>query len=111
MVYTFTSAAIVYDYFYIDTPTEPETDFHQLTMDNLLPSEEEYKLIGKEVTKVVVDIVNRYLPLFSFTKKAVLGSLHSLPVELNVKTKVIHLPCLPFNEQKHQDDIEILEWY
>ena len=111
MIHMFTSTALVYDSFYINMITEPEIDFHHLTIDKLLPSEEEYRLIRKDVTKIVVDIVSRYLPFFSFTKKSVPGSLHSLPVEQIVKTEVIPLPCLPFNEQKYQDDIKILEWY
>ena len=37
-------------------------------------------------------------------------SLHSLETHVT-KTEVIPLPCLPFNEQKYQDDVKILEWY
>ena len=39
------------------------------------------------------------------------GTFHSLPDEQAVNTEVTPLPCLPFNEQKYQDDVKILEWY
>ena len=92
-------------------PNEPEIDFHQLSLEHLLPSKEDYILIRKDITKIVVDVVTKYLPFFSFIKKSVPGTFHSLPDEQTVKTEVIPLPCLPFNEQKYQDDVKILEWY
>ena len=111
MVHMFTSTALVYDYYYLDMTNEPEIDFNQLQIDDLLPSREEYELIRKDIVKMVVDIVGKYLPFFAFAKKSVPGCLQSLPEEQKARTDIIPLPCLPFNEQKYQDDVKILEWY
>ena len=110
MVHMFTSTALIYEHHFLDLNNQPELNFATLTMDQLLPSKEDYFKIRTDVTKLVVDIVTKYIPFFAFAKKSIPAKLHVSEIPMT-KTEIIPLPCLPYNEQKYQDDVKILDWY
>ncbi|CAG2189785.1 unnamed protein product [Mytilus edulis] len=69
---------------------------------------QEYKIIRHEVIGLIIDTAVKFLPNISFLKQ----SKPSVKVSyISAKTEVIPLPCLPYNENKYQDDVKILAWY
>ena len=110
MVHMFTSTALVHENNFLHLDNNPELDFNTLTMEQLLPSTDDYNFIKKDIIKLVVDIIATYVPFFQFAKKSVPAALHESEIPVK-KTQIIPLPCLPYNEQKYQDDVKILDWY
>ncbi|XP_071127588.1 uncharacterized protein [Mytilus edulis] len=105
MVHMFTSLALISDHHFLTKPVEPEISLNHLSIDNILLSKKEYKMIRHEVIGLIIDTAVKFLPNISFLKES--KSLEYI----SAKTEVIPLPCLPYNENKYQDDVKILAWY
>ena len=111
MVHMFTSTALISDHYFLDKPVTPEIPLDQLEIDDILLSQGEYLVIKQDVVKLVVDMAVKYLPQLEFFKTAVSSIPKDVDDHMSKKTAVIPLPCLPYNEQKYQDDVQILGWY
>ncbi|CAC5407911.1 unnamed protein product [Mytilus coruscus] len=102
-----TSLALISDHHFLTKPVEPEISLNHLSIDNILLNKQEYEIIRHEVIGLIIDTAVKFLPNIAFLK-------HSKPLEsayISAKTEVIPLSCLPYNENKYQDDVKILAWY
>ncbi|XP_045208850.2 uncharacterized protein LOC123560755 [Mercenaria mercenaria] len=112
MEHMFTSTCLVNDHDFIGKPEVPEINLEDLSIEQLLLSKEEYCQIRTDITYMVTKTISKYLPHLNMLQKFIPNTV--IPEgEFNKtkKTVTIPLPCLPFNEQKYQDDVQILDWY
>ncbi|WAR28244.1 hypothetical protein MAR_013948 [Mya arenaria] len=108
MQHRFTSTALISEHMYLSKPTTPQIDIRDISMDHLLITDIEFAELKTDICSIVADILSSFLPQLSFLK-AVFPTL-AKPDEY-CQTEIVPLPCLPFNENKYQDDVKILEWY
>ena len=68
MVHMFTPAALISEHYFL---SKPEICFDNLSFDDMLLSIAEFDLIRKDVIKIIVDIICKYVPHLNFCKSAV----------------------------------------
>jgi hypothetical protein len=111
MVHMFTNTALISDHYFMTKPDEPEIPFHLLTVVNLMLSTAEYNIMKRDIIKLFVHEVVKFLPQLSHLKDSVPKTLAGPDSDhFAHKTGVITLPTLPYNEQYYQDDVKILDW-
>ena len=107
LVHMFSSAVLVYERWFEDLPNSPEIPLHDLSVKDVLLSQEEYALIRKDCIKLVADVLSEYIDQQKFVSKSTPKTL-AKPGSHKFAKKT---ETLPLNEQYYADDMQILQFY
>ncbi len=105
-------AALINTRYFDHLPNTPEIPLAELTLEDIIPKPEEYKIVRGEAIKNLIDNTTPYIPSMQFAKEVIPKSYKGPDSYKYInKTQVVPLPVLNYNENCYQDDVKILDHF
>lgn len=78
---------------------------------NYLLSSDEMESMKKEFTILVARVLLKFFPCMKPLSRVVPGHIeHKYSEEMAKKSEIVMLPVVPFNQNKHSDIVQYLDW-
>ena len=91
--------------------SKPLSDLKQLPLTEYLLSQEERSQLRRTMIVLVARVLTKMIPCLSHIKDAVVNHIqHPYSKEMATKSVIIGLPVQPFNQAKHADVIQYLDY-